>query len=349
MSVLLRLALAWLTLAWSGSAAAADAEVLLAFREDAVLAELRLPLRELEAALGRPLPASPLPVTGRLYMELARYLGAHIDPVAYDGRHWWVELTDMRVTVDAEPRMLVAHAVLMPPAGAAVRRFVLGYDAIARERPGHATRLAVRSDWHGGVLADRPTTIALLDAPGGRVAVDRAAGSVWRGWLAAAALGLRRAADAGRYLLLLLALALPAAVRTAGRPGLLLLARIGAAFACGQVVALLAGAPGWFRIPAATLDALAAGALCVAAAHAVRPLFAGRETWYAAGCGLLHGLASAGAVGALDLDGWQLAAAIAAFGAGCALVQATLLAGVVGVAVGAGLCLRRRAPSAGVH
>jgi hypothetical protein len=337
MSILLRFALAWLALAWSGSAAASDSEVLLEFGEDAVVAELRLPLDDLAAALGRPLPASPLPVTGRLHAELARYLGAHIDPVSNDGRRWWVELADMRVAVDAEPRVLVAHAVLVPPAGAGARSFVLGYDAIARERPGHTTRLAVRSDWDGGVLADRPATIALLAAPGARVAVDRAGGGAWRGWLAACSLGLRHAADAGRYLLLLLVLALPAAVRSPA-----LLARIGAAFALGQALALAAGAPGWFRVPDAVLDALAAGALVLAATHAVRPLFPQRETWCAAGCGLLYGLATAGAVGALDLDGRQLAAAIVAFAAGCALAQAALLGAALGFIGGASLVLRRR-------
>jgi hypothetical protein len=335
MSILLRLALTWLALAWSGSAAASDSEVLLEFREDAVLAELRLPLRDLAAALGRPLPASPLPVTGRLHAELARYLGAHIDAVAYDGRRWWVELADMRVTVDAEPRVLVAHAVLMPPAGAGARRFVLGYDAITRERPGHAARLAVRNDWDGGVLGDRPATIALLDAPGARVAVDRARGGAWRGWLAACRLGLRHAADAGRYLSLLLVLALPAAVRSPTLP-----ARIAAAFALGQALALAVAAPGWFQVPAGVLDTLAAGALVLAAVHAVLPLFARRETWYATGCGLLHGLAAAGIVGALDLDGWRLAAAILAFAAGCALAQAALLAAALGIIVGASLVLR---------
>jgi len=338
MNLLLRLVLAWLALAWSGSAAAVDSEVLLEFRDDAVLAELRLPLRDLGAALGRPLPASPLPVRGRLHAELARYLGAHIDPVTDDGRHWWVEVADMRVAVDAEPRVLVAHATLIPPAGASARRFVLGYDAIARELPGHATRLAIRSDWHGGVLAARPATLALLDAPRGRVAVDRARGGAWRGWLAAGRLGARQAADAGRYLLLLLVLALPAALRSPA-----LLARIGAAFVLGQALALLAYAPGWFRLPAGVLDTLAAGALVLAAAHAVRPLFPGRENWYATGCGLLYGLATAGTVGALDLDGWQLAAAILAFAAGCALAQAALLGTVLGLALGAGLVMRRRA------
>jgi hypothetical protein len=337
MNLLLRLVLAWLALAWSGSAAAADSEVLLEFREDAVLAEMRLPLRDLAAALGRPLPASPLPVRGRLHAELARYLGAHIDPVTDDGRHWWVDVADMRVAVDAEPRVLVAHATLVPPAGAGTRRFVLGYDAIARELPGHATRLAIRSDWHGGVLASRPATLALLDASRGRVAVDRDHGGAWRGWLAACRLGVRQAAEAGRYLLLLLVLALPAAVRSPA-----LLVRIGAAFALGQTLALPVAAPGWFRVPAGALDALAAGALVLAAVHALRPLYAGRETWYATGCGMLYGLAAAGTVGALDLDGWQLAAAILAFAAGCALAQAALLAAALGVTVCVGLVMRRR-------
>jgi hypothetical protein len=200
MSILLRLVVAWLALAWSGSAAAWDSEVLLEFGEDTVLAELRLPLRELETALGRRLDPA-----GRLRTDVARYLGTHIDPVSDDGRHWWVALEHVWIAQDARPHVLVARAVLVPPRGASPRRFSLRYDAIVRELPGHAARLAVR--------ASRPATIALLDTPGEHVAIDGLAVSPWRRWLAASALGLRRAADAGRYLLFLLLLA-PAPVRT---------------------------------------------------------------------------------------------------------------------------------------
>jgi hypothetical protein len=96
-------------------------------------------------------------------------------------------------------------------------------------------------------------------------------------------------------------------------------------------------------VPAGALDAVAAGALVLAAVHALHPLFSGRETWYATGSGLLYGLAAAGTVGALDLDGWQLAAAIPAFAAGCALAQAALLAATLSVAVAARPLVRRRA------
>jgi hypothetical protein len=82
----------------------------------------------------------------------------------------------------------------------------------------------------------------------------------------------------------------------------------------------------------------------LAAVLAFRPLFPGRETWYATGCGLLYGLATAATIGTLALDGWQLAAAILAFAAGCALAQAALLAAVLGAALGMGLVMRRRAP-----
>jgi len=197
MSILLRLVVAWLTLAWSGSAAAWDSEVLLEFGEDTVLAEFRLPLRELEAALGRRLDPA-----GRLRTDVARYLGTHIDPVSDDGRHWWVVLEHVWIAQDARPHVLVARAVLVPPRGASPRRFSLGYDAIVRELPGHAARLVVR--------ADRPATIAVLDAPGEHVAIDGPAVHPWRRWLAASALVLRRAVDAGRYLLCLVRLALPA-------------------------------------------------------------------------------------------------------------------------------------------
>jgi hypothetical protein len=65
--------------------------------------------------------------------------------------------------------------------------------------------------WSGS--ADRHVPDPMLDAPCGHVALDGPAVPPWRRWLAAFAPGLRHAVDAGRYLLLLVLLALPA-VRT---------------------------------------------------------------------------------------------------------------------------------------
>jgi hypothetical protein len=58
----------------------------------------------------------------------------------------------------------------------------------------------------------------------------------------------------------------------------------------------------------------------------VRPWFAGREAFVAAGFGLVHGLAFAGGLTEFHLDPWRMAAAILAFNLGIEAMQLVVVA-----------------------
>jgi hypothetical protein len=64
----------------------------------------------------------------------------------------------------------------------------------------------------------------------------------------------------------------------------------------------------------------------VSAAHAARPLFPGRESWIAAGFGLVHGLAFAGTLVNLHLDAGPMALSILGFNVGIELMQLCVIA-----------------------
>jgi hypothetical protein len=66
---------------------------------------------------------------------------------------------------------------------------------------------------------------------------------------------------------------------------------ISVAFTLGHSVALLVGAYKLVPVPRAAIEVLIAASIAIAAIHAIRPLFAGREWLVAAAFGTVHGLA----------------------------------------------------------
>jgi hypothetical protein len=71
---------------------------------------------------------------------------------------------------------------------------------------------------------------------------------------------------------------------------------------------------------------LIALSIFVSAAHALRPIFPGKETWIAAFFGLIHGLAFAATLGRLGLGHWDRAAGILAFNLGIETMQLLVVA-----------------------
>jgi hypothetical protein len=71
---------------------------------------------------------------------------------------------------------------------------------------------------------------------------------------------------------------------------------------------------------------LIAASILVAAVHAIRPIFPGRETLIAAGFGLIHGMAFSITLSDLDLDGRQLALSLLGFNLGIEAMQLVAVA-----------------------
>lgn len=347
----------WLTLLLLALAAPAplrahpmpNSVVLLDIHPRRVDAELQLPIAELQYAFGQLLGAHPETIVQRYGPELRAYLGQHVRPRSPDGRPWTVRVGQLRVDSTAQAATgpyleVIANLQLLPPPGASPRTFTFDYDAIIHQVVTHVALVAVRQDWDAGHLAGQPPAevgVIRLDPRRNVIPpleIKQSQGSRWTGFQSMVALGTAHIAEGTDHLLFLLALLLPAPLLAAGRRwgpfggvrySLRRLLGIVTAFTLGHSLTLLAGALGWLRLPGGPVEALIAVSILVSAAHAWRPLFAGREAAVAAGFGLVHGLAFAGTLADLQLDGGRMALSILGFNLGIELMQLAVIALVV--------------------
>jgi HupE / UreJ protein len=99
--------------------------------------------------------------------------------------------------------------------------------------------------------------------------------------------------------------------------------RVVTAFTLGHSITLIAAAVGWITVPSRPVEVLIAASVGVAAVHAVRPLAARGEAILATGFGLVHGLAFAGVLSDLGIDGTTSLLSLLAFNVGIELAQLT--------------------------
>ena len=79
-------------------------------------------------------------------------------------------------------------------------------------------------------------------------------------------------------------------------------------------------------MPPKPVEILIAVSILVSAIHAVRPIFAGKEMYLAAGFGLVHGLAFATVLDGLNLGAGDTALSILGFNIGIELMQLLVIA-----------------------
>jgi hypothetical protein len=316
--------------------------VVLDVRADRIDAALRIPLDDLQTASGIDLggqPAAGLPAQAA---SLRDYLRAHIQPTSADGA-WTVTVDDL--AIDGAEQLgtgaftvLTAQAHLTPPAAADERSFTLNYDVVLHQVITHTVIVSARQDWSGGHLgATRSIGTIQLDPVTGLVPaldVDLGGGSAWRGFTAMVSLGIAHIREGTDHQLFLLTLLLPApllvtrrrwATAASPRQAVRRIATITASFTVGHSVTLALGAMG-LPVPQHAVEALIAVSILVAAAHAVRPIFPGREALIAAGFGLVHGMAFSATLSELDLSGGQLALSLLGFNVGIELMQLAIVA-----------------------
>jgi hypothetical protein len=143
-------------------------------------------------------------------------------------------------------------------------------------------------------------------------------------------LGMRHIAEGTDHLLFLLALLLPAPLlafrsRWAGfagvRHSILQILKVVTAFTVGHSITLALAALGLVHVPSRPIEVLIAFSILVSAAHALRPLFPGREALIAAVFGLMHGLAFAATLQNLGLSWWGRVVSILGFNLGIETMQ----------------------------
>jgi hypothetical protein len=224
---------------------------------------------------------------------------------------------------------------MRPPAGESPRKFVFNYSVINHEVMSHNALVLVRNDWDTAVFSGKPEPLGNIIFTITSLNIDRTQGGWWQGFRSVLSVGMHHIAEGTDHLLFLLVLLLPAPLLAAGKRwgsfgglkrSLVQLLKIVSAFTIGHSFTLLIGALGWLRLPGPAVEILIAFSIFVSALHAIRPWFAGREIYLAAGFGLIHGLAFAGSIAEYGFSPWYLAATILGFNLGIELMQLAVVA-----------------------
>lgn len=309
--------------------------VLLDFHRDGVLAELTLPLEELQVSFKQPLLAETNVLLASYETALSSYLVAHIQPESASGKRWTVTVQKLATQLEKPPFDLIAQVWMQPPAGESPRQFTFNYSVINHEVMNHNAFVAVRNDWDTAVFSGKPEPLGNILFTITSLKVDRTQGNWWQGFRSVLSVGTHHIAEGTDHLLFLLVLLLPAPLLVQGRRwrgfvgvrnSMVQLLKIVSAFTIGHSVTLLVGALGWLRLPGPLVETLIAVSIFVSALHAIRPWFAGREMYIAAGFGLIHGLAFAGSIAEYGFSPWYLAATILGFNLGIELMQLVVVA-----------------------
>ncbi|MEV5834400.1 HupE/UreJ family protein [Nocardia sp. NPDC052112] len=321
-------------------------KVLLDVRETAINAELLIPTTNLAEASG-------IDVDLRTHLSvedsagLASYLRGHLRPTTPDGVPWTVQISDMHLdyadqTATGSYKELVARAVLTPPTGLDMRRFVLGYDAVIHKVVTHTAIVSVRQDWRAGRVDAgndaRQVGVVRMDAESMTVpplSVDLTDANAWRGFVGMVRLGGHHILEGTDHLLFLFTLLLPAVLiaktghwhpDNRSRRAVRHILTVTIAFTVGHSAALVVSALSRLEIPARPIETLIAATILVGGAHAVRPLFPGREAVVAGIFGLVHGMAFSFSLAELKLSTGQLALSVLGFNLGIEAIQLLLVA-----------------------
>lgn len=328
--MILTLSLLWLSGPQARAHSVPGSVVQLDFHRDGVMAELILPLEELQVSFQQPLLAETNTLLAKHETALKDYIEAHIKPESTDGRRWTVVVKSLATQLEQPPFDLLAQVWMTPPPEASARKFIFNYSVINHEVMNHNVFVSVRNDWDTSVFSGKPEPVGNLQFTITSLAIDRTHGNWWQGFRSVMSVGVHHIAEGTDHLLFLLVLLLPAPLLAQDKQwrqfgglkrSLLQLLKIVTAFTVGHSLTLLIGALGWLRLPSQPVEILIALSIFVSALHAIRPWFAGREVFIAAGFGLIHGLAFAGSIAEYGFSTWHLAATILAFNLGIELMQ----------------------------
>lgn len=311
--------------------------------------EIKIPLSDVETVVFQQTDSTSeglkaLPT----FFVLEQYFSKHLKIRGMNGAVWQTELASLDTLDISDPlsgRYAELHATLYatPPPDADARQFFLFYDAILHQIVTHQAIVSIRQDWENGIYAEGDPNARLLaviqvESTTGKVlpvAVSLEKGSTWKGFQAMFRLGMQHIAEGYDHLLFLFVLLLPAPLLTerrrwagfgGSRYSFIRLLKIVTAFTIGHSLTLAIGALGWLRVPSQPVEVFIAFSILVSAAHALRPIFSGRETWVAAGFGLVHGLAFATILVDLGLDASRLALSILGFNLGIETMQLAVVA-----------------------
>lgn len=315
--------------------------VALDVHETNITAQLTLPATDLATASG--VTISP---DGTIDADTAEQLAAYLEDhlaVASDSDQWDVSVADVAEEQTEQWgtgtfTAVTATATLTPSITTDLRAFTLDYDAIIHQVVTADIFVTLHSDWAAGELdSARDLGTITLDTITGTIApltINLDDGNAWHGFVGMVTLGISHIAEGTDHQLFLLTLLLPAPlfalrrrwngvvpIRTAIRR----ITTITLAFTIGHSATLALGVLG-LPVLQQPIEALIAVSILIAAAHAIRPLFAGREALVAGIFGLIHGMAFSTTLTELDLSGGQLVLSLLGFNLGIEIMQLAVVA-----------------------
>ena len=256
--------------------------------------------------------------------ELAAYLREHV--AASSGGADWPLTIGAMTTRERDGMTWVTTAFAFDPGTAGTRDFLFEYDAVIASVTQHETEVVVTDDSGDTVVSGVITS--MIPAVTIRHEAHTGLGDML-------GQGFRHVLEGADHLLFLMTLLIPAPLiargrRWAGRRtlrgSLWAVVRVATAFTIGHSLTLIAAAMQWVEVPSRPIEVLIAISVGVAAVHALRPLVRGGEDVIAAGFGLVHGLAFAGILADLGLDGHASWPALLGFNVGIELAQLTVVA-----------------------
>lgn len=309
--------------------------LLLDIGERAIDLELQVPILQLEIALRTSFGHAPAVGVANQQDDLRRYAGASLGATAIDGRPFTVDVHAISVERIGDGAVIVVRARLHAPDGGDARYFILRDDLILAHVVTDTVYVFVRSDLQNGILDATPTLLGYLHYQARTLAVDRRTGSRWRSFATVFHLGLHHIASGTDHLLFLLVLLIPAPLAAAAgrwrgtrgpRASALATIRIVTAFTLGHSLTLILGAACGALLPAPFVEVTIAVSILLTAAHALRPLFPGRESVVAAGFGLIHGLAFATSLAGIGVDRPSLVIGVLGFNLGVETMQLAIVA-----------------------
>ncbi|MGY1847878.1 HupE/UreJ family protein [Blastococcus sp. SYSU DS1021] len=285
--------------------------------EDRADATISIALETLDDALGADHAAA---TDAGSYADVLTYLDEHLAVTGTDGTEWSETYAEpVRETVEGIDSISVD--VALDPGAADPSSFTLAYDAVIETDSTHEA-VVVLTDAAGEV-----STAGVLDATDGTLQVGQTAAT---GLADMVGYGLHHVLEGADHLLFLITLLLVAPLVAGGgrwrrADGLLPTVRrvvgVVTAFTVGHSLTLVASALGWVSLPSTPVEVLIAVSVGVAAVHAMRPLARHGETVIAGLFGLVHGLAFAGILTDLGLEGSTSVLALLAFNVGVELAQ----------------------------
>lgn len=317
--------------------------VLLDIGRNTIDVELHLPFNEFVAALSQGVSLQSEEALSHDGPLIEGYLRQKLHFRGRDGRDFalqaWSQAIEHTNNVNwISNSWLVVHCTAVAPPGASTEDFRIDYSVIIHRVVSHQALIYVRRDIRNALMGDQPQLIGVLGFEKQYLNVDGTGGSWWRGFTHLFSLGMQHIAEGTDHLLFLLVLLLPASLSVASRrwcghkparATIWSVARIVTGFTLGHSITLAVASAGWVSVPSRPIEVLIAVSIIVSSAHAVRPLFPGREIWVASAFGLVHGLAFATNLAGLRFDGATLAVGLLGFNLGIEAMQLLVIAAVL--------------------